>query len=175
MFARTHSSPPLPLCHTHTDWNDNQAGYSWWTVGPNQEVWGKPEDIYLKLKAGYDKAGIPVRGWEPDNNWLVDYKDGNQWGNGTGKAKNWIGRQWDYNKELYPSGGEGFVARLGNLSMTYYTNGFGADTPYRSNASWKFQKNNEPHPNTTYAFYRHILGNAAQKYGMKMLFTDFFM
>ena len=34
-------------------WNDNQAGYSWWTVGPDQEVWGKPEDIYLKLKAGY--------------------------------------------------------------------------------------------------------------------------
>ena len=55
-----------------------QAGYSWWTVGPDQEVWGKPEAIYIKLKQGYDKARIPIRGWEPDNNWLVDYKDGNQ-------------------------------------------------------------------------------------------------
>lgn len=81
-------------------WNDNQAGYSWWTVGPDQEVWGKPQDIYLKLKAGYDKHGIPVRGWEPDNNWIVTYKGGNEWGNGSGTDKNWIGRQWDYNEEL---------------------------------------------------------------------------
>ena len=73
-------------------WNDNQAGYSWWTVGPDQEVWGKPEDIYLRLKEGYDRAGVPIRGWEPDNNWLVTYKDGNEWGNGSGVAKNWIGR-----------------------------------------------------------------------------------
>jgi hypothetical protein len=34
-------------------WNDNQAAYSWWTVGTNQEAWGKPEDIYLKLKEGF--------------------------------------------------------------------------------------------------------------------------
>ena len=25
-----------------------------------------------------------------------------QWGNGTGTAKNWIGRQWDYNTEVVP-------------------------------------------------------------------------
>ena len=25
----------------------------------NDEVWGKPEDIYLKLKAEYDKASVP--------------------------------------------------------------------------------------------------------------------
>ena len=54
-------------------WNDNQAAYSWWTVGTNQKAWGVPEDIYLKLKAGYDKAGIPVKHWEPDNNWIVTY------------------------------------------------------------------------------------------------------
>ena len=48
----------------------------------------------------------------------MTYKDGNEWGNGTGKAKNWIGRQWDYNPELYPSEGA-FVSKLGNLSMTY--------------------------------------------------------
>ena len=74
-------------------WNDNQAAYSWWTVGPDQEVWGKPEDLYVKLKQGYDAAEIPVKSWEPDNNWIVTYKDGNQYGNGTGVAKNWIGRQ----------------------------------------------------------------------------------
>jgi hypothetical protein len=49
---------------------------SWWTVGPDQEVWGKPEDIYVKLKQGYDAAGIPVKSWEPDNNWIVTYKGG---------------------------------------------------------------------------------------------------
>eukprot|EP01052_Picozoa_sp_SAG31_P042793 SAG31_NODE_6910_length_1853_cov_6.956455_3_plen_130_part_00 len=80
-------------------WNDNQGAYSWWTVGPDQEVgkqacdmfllfamrslrkihlfsrhnlldrqvWGKPEDIYVKMKDEYDKSGIPVRSWEPDN------------------------------------------------------------------------------------------------------------
>ena len=31
-------------------WADNQAGYSWWTAGDDQEIWGKPETIYLKLK-----------------------------------------------------------------------------------------------------------------------------
>ena len=94
------------------------------------------------------------------------------------------------------------MSKLGNLAMTYYTNGFGADNVYAQNRSctarraaageqyrlrrkypksqsapcsrsWLFQKNNEPHPNASYAFYRHILGNAAAKYGMKMLFTDF--
>ena len=55
-------------------WNDNQAGYSWWTAGNDQEIWGKPEDIYLKLKEGYDKHSIPVKSWEPDNNFVVDYK-----------------------------------------------------------------------------------------------------
>jgi hypothetical protein len=45
-------------------------------VGPDQEVWGKPEDIYVKLKQGYDAAGIPVKSWEPDNNWIVTYKGG---------------------------------------------------------------------------------------------------
>ena len=43
-------------------------------MGPDQEVWGKPEDIYLRLKEEYDKAGIPIKGWEPDNNWIVTYK-----------------------------------------------------------------------------------------------------
>eukprot|EP00729_Bicosta_minor_P002986 gene2986-8622_t len=78
-------------------------------------------------------------GWEPDNNWLVDYPKtgGNQWGNGTGVAKNWIGRQWDYNQELYPAGGESFVSKLGNLSMTYYTNGFGGDNAYKNIAKYK--------------------------------------
>jgi len=132
MVRQAHNTTRLrgPGVNQLSQWNDNQAAYSWWTVGPDQEVWGKPEDIYLKMKEGYDKAGIPIKGWEPDNNWLVTYKDGNEWGNGTGIAKNWIGRQWDYNTELYPSGGEAFVEKLGNLSMTYYTNGFNSDTVY---------------------------------------------
>ena len=31
----------------------------------------------------------------------------------------------------------------------------------------------EPHPNVSYAMYSDIIGNAARKYGMEMLFTDF--
>jgi hypothetical protein len=38
------------------------------------------------------------------------------------------GTQWDYNEELYPSGGQDFVAKMGNLSMTYYTNGFNSQS-----------------------------------------------
>ena len=38
-----------------------QQAYSWWAVGTNQKAWGTPEDIYLKLKAGYDK--VSPRAW----------------------------------------------------------------------------------------------------------------
>ena len=62
----------------------------------------------------YAEAGVPIVSWEPDNNWNVTYKE----------PKNWIGRSWqEFNKSLYPSGGESFVGALGNLSMVYYTNG----------------------------------------------------
>ena len=62
-------------------WNDNQAGYSWWSSPPDQyKAWGLPEDIYLKLKQQYDSHGIPVVGWEPDNNFLIDFKP--PYGNG---------------------------------------------------------------------------------------------
>jgi hypothetical protein len=71
-------------------------------------VWGKPEEIYLTLKEGFDKARIPVRGWEPDNNWIVTFGDaglggkphprvlpGDLYGNASGPAvaKAWHGRQ----------------------------------------------------------------------------------
>ena len=48
---------------------------------------------------------------------MLRYNGGNEWGNGSGIEKNWVGRQWDYNPELYPSGGEDFTSKLGNLSM----------------------------------------------------------
>merc|ERR1711871_1345135 len=75
LLRRAHSTKRLRAAGVSqlSYWNDNQAGYSWWTAGDDQSIWGKPEDIYLKLKAGYDRAGIPVRGWEPDNNWNVTY------------------------------------------------------------------------------------------------------
>ena len=56
-----------------------------WTAGPDQSIWGTPEDIYVKVKQGYDAAGIPIKGWEPDNNFVVDYKP----------IKNWIGVDWN--------------------------------------------------------------------------------
>ena len=60
--------------------------------------------------------------------------------------------------------------------MTYYTNGFGADNVHSkaNGGAWDFvKKGNEPHPNSSYAFYRSIFGNAAEQWNMKMLFTDF--
>ena len=143
-------------------WNDNQAGYSWWTAGDDQSIWGTPEDIYLKLKAGYDAAGVPIRGWEPDNNWNVTYQ----------LVKNWKGRSWEeFNRTLYPSGGRSFVEKLGNLSMTYYTNGFVDDNAYKALYSWT--KENEPHPNASHAMYHDIIGRAKARFNMEMLFTDF--
>jgi hypothetical protein len=76
---------------------------SWWTAGPDQAIWGTPEDIYVKLKEGYDAAGIPIKGWEPDNNFVVDYKP----------IKNWIGVDWNkFDEQYYPSGGEAWVAKM---------------------------------------------------------------
>jgi hypothetical protein len=77
-------------------WNDNQAGYSFWSVGPDQMVWGQPEAIYKKLKEGYDAAKIPVRMWEPDNHLAARYKSSSGW-----TYLDWT--QW--NTTLYPSAG----------------------------------------------------------------------
>ena len=145
-------------------WNDNQAGYSWWSVGPDQMVWGLPQQIYLKLKAGYDAAGIPIRGWEPDNNFVVDYRN----------PKNWIGKDlMHYNRDLYPMGGEAFVAAMGNLSFTYYSNGFGADANMSIFKKYPITKANEPHPNVSFDFYSELLGYQAERLGAEMFFTDF--
>ena len=52
---------------------------------------------------------------------------------------------WKWNTSLYPSDGPAFVQKLGNLSMTYYTNGFGADNVHakKNGGPWAFVKNNE--------------------------------
>lgn len=65
------------------------------------------------------------------------------------------------------------MSKLGNLSMTYYTNGFGADNTYKRNKAYRQQKNNEPHPTTSYLMYSDLIKNAKEKYNMEMLFTDF--
>ena len=57
--------------------------------------------------------------------------------------------------------------------MTYYSNGFNSASPYRNVSEYKWVKQNEPHPNTSRLFYSDIIGAAAQRYRMKMLFTDF--
>ena len=148
-------------------WNDNQAGYSWWSVGSDQSVWGVPEDIYLALKRGYDAARIPVRGWEPDNNFVVDYYQPESW---TGNDL----RVW--NATLYPSGARGFVEKLGNLSMVYYTNGFGDDTALDDLGHGPLVKGwcKEPHPNASAAFYADLYGGlVGGGANMQMLFTDF--
>lgn len=147
-------------------WFDNQSGYSFWSVGNDQSAWGLPEKIYLRLKAGYDAAGIPIRGWEPDNNFHVDYAP----------VKHWIGNDFGtFNESLYPSGGQAWVHAMGNLSNVYYSNGFASDTVYRRDFNMvSIGSNNfEPHPNDSYKFYSHAFSNATQLFGMKMLFTDY--
>jgi hypothetical protein len=142
-----------------------RSRYSWWTAGPDQAIWGTPEDIYVKLKEGYDKAGIPIMGWEPDNNFVVDYR----------AIKNWIGVDWNlFDKTYYPSGGEAWVAKMGNISMTYYTNGFDENcTHQRSHPMVKGGGGLEPHPNTSYQFYTDLFRYNQQHFNMEMLFTDF--
>ena len=105
---------------------------------------------------------------------MVSYGGGvNEHGNGTSKAKNWIGRQWDYEPELYPSGGEAFVSKLGNLSMTYYTNGFDSENAYSDKYKMVGRGEVEPHPTESYRFYSDLIANAVKRYNMEMLFTDF--
>ena len=70
------------------------------------------------------------------------------------------------------------MSKLGNLSMTYYTNGFGGDNPYKNVTRYKMAGidawgSNEPHPNTSYAMYSDLIKDAKRKYRMEMLFTDF--
>ena len=66
-------------------WADNAAGYSWWTTGSDQMAYGAtPEAIYLKLKSGYDRAGVHIHSWEPDDNFVVDYAP----------RATWIARDW---------------------------------------------------------------------------------
>jgi hypothetical protein len=153
-------------------WNDNQAGYSWWSSDPDQyKTWGLPEDIYLKLKDRFDAHGIPVRSWEPDNNFQIDYKP--PWGDGPTEYK-WATKDWkNFNSTLYPSGGGGFVSKLGNLSMAYYTNGFAHDNVHQKD--WKMVGSTymEPHPNVSLGFHRDIYGNAAARFGMEMVFFDY--
>ena len=36
-----------------------------------------------------------------------------------------------FNHSLYPSGGEGWVSKMGNISMTYYTNGFDSNNVHQ--------------------------------------------
>ena len=37
-------------------WTDNKAGYSFWGAPVNVTQWGNPEDIFVALKAGYERA-----------------------------------------------------------------------------------------------------------------------
>ena len=63
-----------------------------WSNPPDQyKEWGLPEDIYLTLKRQYDQHGIPVVGWEPDNNFLIEFKP--PWGNGPPQYK-WATKDW---------------------------------------------------------------------------------
>lgn len=82
-------------------------------------------------------------------------------------------RQWDYNPELYPMGGEAFVSAMGNASFTYYTNGFDANNSYRHAYNMVGRGEMEPHPNASLHMYSDIIGNASSRYNMEMLFTDF--
>lgn len=149
-------------------WNDNQAGYSWWSVGNNQSVWGQPELIYRTLKKGYDEAKIPIRSWEPDNALSAVYSD----------HSGWIYEDFGkWNLSLYPSAGN--LSSLLGVPLVLYMNGWSKTSPHTTNSSWKFKQYSkncggqvEIEPASSLSFHSSIF-QTALKWGFKGLFTDF--
>ena len=108
-------------------WDDNQAGYSYWSVDRHLDIWGKPEEIFVDLLAAYARKGIRFQSWETDQNFLGTMcplcgdNDGFGW-------------CWDdvsqWNTTLFPSG-MGLSKKLGGLPMVFYISTMCRDNVYR--------------------------------------------
>ena len=130
-------------------------------MGPDQKVWGLPEDIYRTLKKGYDSMGIPITNWEPDNSLAANFHT----------PSGWIYKDWTkWNLTLYPSGGN-LSKLLGGIPLTLYYNGFDANDNVPSK-TWKF-RNGEIDPGLSYKFHFAMIKNAVDNWNMQALFTDF--
>ena len=95
------------------------------------------EAISLAMEPAKTRTGMGDSGTTTQVRWCLQHLSCNAMLNNTATA---------VATELYPSGGEGFVRKMGNISMTYYTNGFGPDNSYRNISEYRFVKSNEPHP-----------------------------
>ena len=164
-------------------WDDNQAGYSFWSVDHMLDVWGRPEDIFVDLIAAYGRLGIRFQSWETDQNFLGTMCPLCK-GNGFG----WC---WDdvsqWNTTLFPSGME-LYNKLGGLPMVYYISTMCRDNVYRLSSEggkggkYRFLNisgwtgdvlNAVVHPDDAHAAYTDMLTPLKHEGNMQMLFTDF--
>ena len=75
-----------------------------------------------------------------------------------------------FNHSLYPSGGEGWVSKMGNISMTYYTNGFDSNNVHqKTHPMVNGGGGMEPHPNTSLTFYTDLFKYNQEHFNMEML------
>lgn len=158
-------------------WDDNRAGYSWWSVGRNMTVWGTPQEIFRRLKAGYDRHEVPLGAWEVDCNFAAGYDrpDGLGWCFKDAKR---------FNATLFPGGGN-LSVMLGGLPMTFYIDYFCSDTVHRKELGGKYSfvdvSGFSPRDkglamvaaNESLAFYTDVLSFAKEHFQMEMLFFDF--
>ena len=96
-------------------WDDNQAGYSYWSVDNHLDIWGQPEAIFVDLLAAYAKHGIKFQSWETDQNFLGSMCPLCNGNDGFG----WCWKDVSsWNTTLFPSG-EKLSQKLGGLPMVF--------------------------------------------------------
>ena len=159
-------------------WDDNQAGYSYWSVDNHLDIWGRPEDIFVDLISAYESHGIRFQSWETDQNFL---------GSMCPACNNTDGFGWkdvgSWNSSLFPSGNQ-LSHKLGDLPMVFYISTFCRDNIYRDTQGGKYRfvnisgwtgdvLNAVLHPDDAHAAYTDILGPLKREANMQMLFTDF--
>ena len=102
MGART----PTPS-RCRVDWDDNQAGYSYWSAARNLNQWGVPEAIFDQLLKSYADLGIPITAFEVDCNFAMEI----WWPTYGG----WCWTDWNaWNTTAFPSAGK-FSEKIGGL------------------------------------------------------------
>lgn len=151
-------------------WDDNEAGYSYWSAAKNLNQWGVPEDIFLQLIKSYHQQGVPIAAFEVDCNFEYEI----WWPTYGG----WCWSDWSqWNATAFPSGGN-LSAKLGGMPMTYYVSPFCNDTVHRKDHTFVDAPVGGKMmaiaaPNASYGFYKEILSKGVKDWNMEMLFTDF--
>ena len=169
-----------PARRSVADWDDNAAGYSFWSSN-NITKWGTPETIFKLLKASYASQEIPIQQWELDPR-------------GEHGAQRFTSRGWCYTNwtawdpSVFPSGDNIRRDLLGNQTAVYYMSPFCNSTPHRKDydfvdiGRWDVElppfdhpqpELAESHPRASYDFYTSILRVGKERWAMEMLFLDF--